>query len=96
MLTYRGLVVGGPLDGSYVEHTSNMYRHPTPDGEVIYRGDGSVAAHQPNLFFPYIFCTRYWVPYDERKGVQPITEVLDILDKVYIQHVRNQEAQVTP
>lgn len=79
----RGLCVGGPLDGEYAEHASNMLRIPQV-GEVLYRADGTPAAYQPNLFYSYVFVSRYWIPYDIRQGVRPITDVLEILERCYI------------
>jgi hypothetical protein len=83
-MTYRGLAIGGPLDGQYVEHTSNLLRIPQK-GEVVLRSDGTRAAYQPNLWFNYLFCTRYWVPHKDGQSAKPITEVLDVLDRVYVE-----------
>lgn len=78
----KGLCIGGPLDGEYAEHASNMLKVPQT-GETVYRADGTQAAYQPNLWYRYVFVTRYWMPYDERSGVRAITHALDILDRSY-------------
>jgi hypothetical protein len=82
MPSYSGLVVGGPLDGQYVEHTSNMYRLPQ-EGETIYRADGTEAHYQPNKWFTYLFISRYWVPYDVKKGARSLNSILDEMDALY-------------
>ena len=62
-MSYSGLVVGGPLAGSMLDHSSNIYRHPKPEGtyEIDLRADGTPAAYQPNAFFEYCFVSRYYV-----------------------------------
>lgn len=83
---YRGLVIGGPLDGQMLEHSSNMYRIEREPGtwEVVYRIDGTRAAVQPHQYYQYLFNTRYWMPYTYGQGARPITDVLDVLDATYI------------
>jgi hypothetical protein len=90
----RGLCVGGPLDGEYAEHTSNMMRIPQL-GEVMYRADRvTPAEYQPNLFYSYVFVSRYWIPYDIRQGVRPITDVLEILERCYVNERRANASEV--
>lgn len=92
-MKYRGLVIGGELAGQYMEHDANMLRIPK-HGEIITRSDGTRAAYQPHLYDSYIFVTRYWWPYDVRKGIPSLTEILDTLDRSYVQRHQALAAQV--
>jgi hypothetical protein len=92
---YRGLVIGGPLDGQYLSHTNNVYRIPNPDGQIAYLPDGRKAMHQPNLHYTYIFLTRYWWPMQDGKPIPGLTTVLEVLEKAYHEQRRTAEVEVS-
>lgn len=81
-MIYRGLCIGGPLDGEYAECERNMLRIPQ-DGEIVTLADGSRAPYQPNLSFNYVYVARYWWPYDARSGIPGLTTILDRIDRSY-------------
>jgi hypothetical protein len=94
-MKYRGLCIGGPNDGEYMTADVNLVRIPQPDGEVLYRRDGSMSNYQPHTTFSYIFCTRYWVPYNALDGIKPLTAVLDAIDAAYVAYARERKANVS-
>lgn len=84
---YKGLVIGGELDGQILEHHDNMYRIEREPGtwKVLYRPNGTPSLMQPHKYIQYLFVSRYWLPYDTREGARPITDALETLERVYIE-----------
>lgn len=82
----KGLVVGGPLDGTMLTYSANLYRHHIlKDVEPILQNYDFASTPEPiaDTTFPYIFVTRYWTPYNPRKGVPSLADILDDLDRGY-------------
>jgi hypothetical protein len=84
MARYKGLAIGGPKAGQRLDSDQNMLYIDLPHGKTLYRLDGvTERSYQPHKVFRYVFVSRYWLPFDERRGVPSITVALEALEKHY-------------